>query len=90
MNLVIAMWSTWSALVVFVLALYVYRSRLTRDEEDELFLGEAFAGERAAQESIRVRVAKIEPTIRITRWVVLAATLVVVAYYVHDFMVQFQ
>ena len=90
MNLIIAMWATWGALVIFVLALYVYRSRLTRDEEDELFLGDAFATERAAQEQIRTQVAKIEPTIRITRWLVLAATLFVVVFYIHDFLVQFK
>ncbi len=90
MNLIIAMWAIWGALVIFVLALYVYRSRLTRDEEDELYLDEAFAAERATQEAIRAQVAKIEPTIRVTRWLVLIATLVVVVYYIHDFWVQFK
>lgn len=90
MNLIIAMWATWGALVVLVLMLYAYRSRLTRDEEDELFLGEAFAAERVHQEQIKASVAKIEPTIRVARWVVLAATLFVVVFYIHDFWVQFK
>jgi hypothetical protein len=72
------------------MALYMYRARLSRDEEDELYLGEAVASARTEQEAIRARVAKIEPAIRITRWVVLAATLFVVVFYVHDFLVQLQ
>jgi type VI protein secretion system component VasF len=90
MNFIIAMWAIWGVLVVFVLALYIYRSRLTRDEEDELYLGEAFAAERAHQEQIKASVARIEPTIRMARWVVLAATLFVVVFYIHDFLVQFK
>lgn len=90
MNFIIVMWAIWGALVIFALALQIYRSRLTRDEEDELYLDEAFAAERAAQEAIRVQVAKIEPTIRIARWLVLVATVFVVVYYIHDFLVQFK
>jgi hypothetical protein len=90
MNFTIAMWAVWGVLVLLVFGLYIYRSRLTRDEEDELYLDEAFAAERDAQAAIRASVAKIEPTIRITRWVALAATLFVVVFYIHDFLVQFQ
>lgn len=87
---VIAMWSVWAVLVLLVIALYIYRGRLTADEDDELFLDDAFKAEREAQAAIAAKVAKLEPTIRLSRWFALAATVVVVVYYIHDFLVQFQ
>jgi hypothetical protein len=87
---VIAMLSVWALLVLVVIALYIYRGKLTQDEEDELFLDDAFKAEREAQAVIAAKVAKIEPTIRMARWLALAATVVVVVYYIHDFLVQFQ
>jgi len=82
------MWSVWAAFVVFTAALYIYRSSLTRDEEDQIFLDDSFANERVAQEAITARVAKVEPLVRIARWLVIAMTVVVLAYYVRDVMFQ--
>lgn len=87
---VIAMWSVWALLVLVVIALYIYRGRLTKDEEDELYLDDAFKAEREQQALIAAKVAKIEPTIRISRWLAVAATVFVVIFYIHDFLVQFQ
>lgn len=87
---VIAMWSVWALLVLLVIALYIYRGRLTKDEEDELYLDDAFKAEREQQALIAAKVAKIEPTIRISRWLAVAATVFVVIFYIHDFLVQFQ
>ncbi len=86
----LSMLIVWAVLVLFVMALYVYRSRLTRDEEDELYLDDAFKAEREQQAAITAQVAKIEPTLRISRWLAAAATLFVVVYYIHDFLVQFK
>lgn len=86
----ISMLIIWAVLVLFVCALYIYRSRLTRDEEDELYLDDAFKTEREQQAAIIAQVAKIEPAIRISRWLAGAATLFVVVYYIHDFLVQFK
>ena len=88
MTLVPVIWSVWAAFVVFTAALYIYRSSLTRDEEDQIFLDDSFAHERVAQEAITARVAKVEPLVRIARWLVVAMTVVVLAYYVRDVMVQ--
>ncbi len=86
----IFLWSFWFALVVFALVLRVYRARLTRDEDDELFLGEAFAAERAQQAEIAAKAAKIEPAIRLSRWLVVIASVILAAYYVYDFLVKLQ
>jgi len=82
------MWTIWSAFVVFMAALYIYRTSLTRDEEDQIFLDDSFEHEKAAQAVIVSKVAKIEPMVRLARWLVVAMTIFVIAYYVRDILLQ--
>jgi hypothetical protein len=88
MTIVPVMWTVWALFVVFTAALYIYRSSLTRDEEDQIFLDDSFQHEAAAQATIISKVARVEPWVRIGRWLVVAMTVVVAAYYVRDIMVQ--
>lgn len=81
-------WSVWLAFVLFMAALYIYRTTLTRDEEDQIFLDDAFAHERTEQAVITSRVSKIEPLLRVSHWLVAAMSLIVVAYYVRDILAQ--
>ena len=78
------MWGIWAALVVITFAIYMYRGRLSRDEDDEIFLGEAFDHERAAQAEIAAKVAKIEPILRIAIWVTVGVTVVFVGVWLYD------
>jgi hypothetical protein len=78
------MWSVWIVLVAILAALYVYRSRLTRDEEDQLFLDESFDGEKKEQASIVAKVNKVQPFVQAATWLVAASSLFVVGYYVVD------
>lgn len=87
MTLVPVMWSVWGALVVIMAALHVYRSSLTRDEEDQIFLDDSFDHERAAQSAIVAKVNKLEPLLRVAQWLVVAMTAVVLIYYVRDILV---
>ena len=82
------MWSVWGAFALFMAVLYIYRSSLTRDEEDQIFLDDSFDHEKVHQAAIVARVAKVEPLVRIARWLVVAMTAVVVVYYVRDIMLQ--
>jgi hypothetical protein len=82
------MWTVWSLFVVFTAALYIYRSSLTRDEEDQIFLDDSFQHEAAAQATIISKVAKVEPWVRTGRWLVVGMTVVVAAYYVRDVLAQ--
>ncbi len=84
----IVVWSVWAVFALFMAVLYIYRSSLTRDEEDQIFLDESFDHEKAQQAVISARVAKVEPLVRIARWLVVAMTVVVVVYYVRDVMLQ--
>jgi hypothetical protein len=77
-------------LVAITAALYVYRSNLTKDEEDQLFLDESFDHVKNAQAAIVAKVNKIQPYLRLALVLAGVATLSVIAYYVVDFMNQFK
>jgi hypothetical protein len=88
MTFVPVMWSVWSALVLVMAGLYIYRSNLTRDEEDQIFLDDSFEHERSAQAAIVSKVSKVEPLLRVAQWMVAGMSVVVLAYYVRDILVQ--
>ncbi len=88
MSFLWVMWIIWSAFVIFAAALYIYRSSLTKNEEDQIFLDDSFSQEKAEQAVISSKVAKVEPLVRIARWLVVGMTVVVIAYYVRDIMLQ--
>lgn len=88
MTFVPVMWSVWGGLVVVMAALHVYRTSLTRDEEDQIFLDDSFEHEKAAQAAIVAKVSKVEPILRVAQWLVVAMTVLVLAYYVRDILVQ--
>ncbi|MGA3130526.1 MAG: hypothetical protein ABSD59_06980 [Terracidiphilus sp.] len=87
-NVSMVMWSVWAAFALFMAALYIYRASLTRDEEDQIFLDDSFNHERVLQEGIAAKVARVEPLVRIARWLVVAMSVVVVAYYIRDVLLQ--
>ena len=90
MRLVPFMWVIWSVLAAITAALYIYRSNLTKDEEDQIFLDDSFDHEKAAQAAILAKVNKVQPILRTALWLMLVATLFVVGYYVMDFVSQFK
>jgi hypothetical protein len=81
------MWTVWCGLVAVMAALYVYRTSLTRDEEDQIFLDDSFEHEKTAQAVIVAKVSKIEPVLRVAQWMVAGMTVIVLAYYVRDILV---
>jgi hypothetical protein len=83
------MWIGWAIIVLAAFALHLYRSRLTNDEDDQIYLDDAFAKEKAEQEAIAVKVAKIDPSLRVLEWVAAAATVIVIAYYIIDIIKHF-
>jgi hypothetical protein len=80
------MWAVWSAVVVVMSILLIYRSRLARDEEGQIFLDESFDHEKNAQAAIVSRVNKVEPLVMMAKWAVAAMTGVLVVYYVRDIL----
>lgn len=90
MTIVPVMWSVWGVLVLFTAALYIYRSNLSRDEEDQIFLDDSFEHEKSAQAAIVAKVEKVQPILKLSLWLVGAATVFVVGYYVLDIFSQFK
>ena len=90
MTFVPVMWAVWGALAVITAAIYIYRSRLTRDEDDQIYLDDAFSHERAAQAEIAAKVDKVEPVLRAFIWLVGVATVFVIGYYIWDILTQFK
>jgi cbb3-type cytochrome oxidase subunit 3 len=85
-----AMWTVWGVLVLILVALYVYRAKLTQDEDDQLILDESFDNVKNEQAEIIAKVNKIEPLVRILKWAVALATVSVLAYYIWDIITQFK
>jgi len=84
------MWSIWGVFVLFLAAVNLYASRLARDEEDQIFLGEGFTEERSAQAAIAEKVHKVEPAKKLALYMVGAMTIFVVGYYIFDIIRQFK
>jgi hypothetical protein len=89
MSFVWVMWIVWAIIVVIAFALHLYRSRLTNDEDDQIYLDDAFSKEKAEQEVIAAKVAKVDPSLRVMEWVAAAATAFVIVYYIVDIIKHF-
>ncbi len=90
MTLVPVMWTVWGALVLILASVWLYRSRLERDEEDQIFIDDAFSHERTVQAAIVARVNKVQPILRTMMIVTGVATLFVIGYYIYDIISQFK
>jgi len=90
MTFVPVMWAVWGVLVLVTAVIYLYRSRLTRDEDDQIYLDDAFSHEKAAQAEIAAKVARIQPVLLIFKWLVALATVFVIGYYIYDIITQFK
>jgi hypothetical protein len=84
------LWTVWSAFVVLTAALYIYRSSLTKDEEDQIFLDDSFNHVKSAQAAIVEKVNKVQPLLKVALSLVAVATVCVLGYYVVDIFNQFK
>lgn len=89
MTFIPVMLSIWGVLAVVAAALFIYRTALTRDEDDQIYLDEAFQQEKAAQEAIVAKVNKIEPALRASLWAIGAVTVIIIVYYIWDLLSEF-
>lgn len=78
------MWTIWAAFVVFTAAMYIYRSSLTRDEEDQIFLDDSGSHQKKEQEELLAKVNKIQPLIRIVTGATCVLTVCILGVYVWD------
>ena len=71
----------WAAFLVVTVILYAYRSNLTRNEEGQIFLDDAFAHEKAVQTEIVAKVTKLQPALRLSLVLSVLMTAIVIGYY---------
>lgn len=90
MRFVPIMWSVWGLIVLMMAGMFIYRSRLTRDEEDQIFLDDSFSHEKANQAAIVAKVDKVQPVLRVAEIGAVVATLFVIGYYIVDMISQFR
>ncbi|MGA7243691.1 MAG: hypothetical protein WBX19_10930 [Terracidiphilus sp.] len=90
MTFVSIMWSVWGLTVLVMAIMFLYRSRLTKDEADQIFLDDSFKNEQTAQQAIQEKVKRFQPLIRVSEIVAAVATLFVIGYYVNDIINQFK
>ena len=84
------MLSVWGLTILIMVAMLLYRSRVTKDEEDQLFLDDSFSHEKAAQAAIAERAAKVQPMVKGSEILAGVATLFVIGYFVVDVINQFK
>jgi hypothetical protein len=75
------LWIVWGVSALITMLLYGFRAMLTRDEEGQIFLDEAFAHEKAVQTQIVARVQRLQPVLMISLSLTMLLTLAVVSYY---------
>ena len=78
------LWIAWASTMVFAACIFAYRTSIARDEEDQIFLDDAFSHERAAQSQIAARLEKLQPAVRVSVVLAVLTTLAVVGYYAWD------
>jgi hypothetical protein len=80
-NLAPVLLIAWAIVALVTLMLYAYRGRLTRDEEGQIFLDDAFAHEKAIQTEIVTKVNRLQPMLRASLILTVLMTVAVVGYY---------
>lgn len=81
-------WIVWACISVCLLILLLYRSNLTRYEEDQIFLDDSGTHQKKEQEAILVKVNKIQPFIRVVTGVTCVLTVGIIGVYVWDALMQ--
>jgi len=84
------MWVVWSALMLLFAIVHVIAGRIARDEDDEVILDDSLDRVRQEQAAITARLDRVEPVKRTLMWLLVAMTLVVIAYYALDVYRQLQ
>jgi hypothetical protein len=78
------MLSIWGLTVLVMTAMLLYRSRLSRDEEDQLFLDDSSSQQKSAQAAIVAKVQRVQPMVKGSEFAAGLTTLIVVGYFLVD------
>jgi hypothetical protein len=84
------MWIFWGVCVLLFAAIKIYSGKLSQNEDDQLILDDAFSHLKTEQDAIMARVNKLAPIQAASLWLLVAATVFIVGYYVLDIINQFK
>jgi hypothetical protein len=84
MSFMPVVWVVWAGVITLLLILLVYRSNLTRYEEDQIFLDDASNHQKKEQDEILVKVNKIQPLIHLVTGATCVLTAGILGVYVWD------
>ena len=82
-GIVLTMWIIWATCALATIVLFGYRSSLSRDEDSQIFLDEAFAHENAKQGMIISKLNRVQPLVHAGLAATGAMSVVVGAYYLY-------
>lgn len=89
MSIIPLMWILWAGLTTLLLVLLLYRSNLTRYEEDQIFLDEASEHQNKEQQALLKKVNRITPVVKIVMVSTCVMTAAILGFYVWDAIKQF-
>jgi hypothetical protein len=78
------LWIVWACLTLILIGLIIYRSNLTRYEEDQLFLDDSTKNEHEEQNELLDRVKHIEPVVKLFMIFTGVMTVAIVGMYLWD------
>ena len=90
MHFLPVMWLVWSALLILFILVSLISGRIARDEDDELILHDSLDHLRQEQATIAARLHRVEPLKRTLLWLLGAASVVMIGYYLMDIYHQLQ
>ena len=80
----ILMWSVWAGFAVTLLVLMIYRSSLTRYEEDAMFLDQSCGRQHQEYSELMVKVKRIDPWVRVVGGAAGFLTFALAVFYMWD------
>jgi hypothetical protein len=89
MSIMPLLWIVWACMTLILITLVIYRTHLTRYEEDQIFLDDSFDGEQKEQSEILVRVKRVEPAVKVLAVTTSLMTVAIVGMYLWDAIRQF-
>jgi hypothetical protein len=89
MSIIPLMWALWAGLTTTLLVLLLYRSNLTRYEEDQIFLEESSERQNTYQQELLKKVNRITPFVKIVTVCTCVMTAAILGFYVWDAVKQF-
>ena len=84
------MWMVWGVLALLVAGLRLFAASLSKNEENQLILDDAFSQLKTEQAAIQASVNKLAPIKMVSLWLFVAASVFVAGYYILDIINQFK